>query len=1366
MAQNLIVSTYAFIIIYVYSIDDDNHRGILKVGKATLNTAPKPFDQLPPNCDLLMQAAKDRIDQQTTTAGIPYHIEYVELAHIINEVGQDVHFDDTAVHQVLLNSGYTRHVFSGLESSPQEWFDVNDVDTVKRAIAAVKEGRNCIDGPANEKKNIVIKFRKEQEAAICQTTAFFAHNGKMLWNAKMRFGKTLCALEVVRQCAFRKTLILTHRPAVKGGWFEDFRLIKFEGYQYGSKPSNGKNGQLQVGESFDVLAKSGAPFIYFASMQDLRGSWDKTSEKLKKNQDVFATQWDLVIIDEAHEGTKTPLGQSVIHQLEKRCKRFLYLSGTPYNILDQFKPEEIYTWDYIQEQEAKEQWPLHHPDEKNPYEGLAHLNIRTYNLGRVFENYNHSDDDYFDFSEFFRTLTGDEAADGRPLAEGEAVGNFAHANDVRRFLDLLCKPSEESYYPFSREEYKTYFAHTFWVLPGVNAAKALSSMLQAHPFFCQFHVVNVAGEGDKMEAEGDADDSSKTDKLEKDCVEKVKAAIASHERTITLSCGRMTTGVSIEQWTAVFMLAGAYNTKAAGYLQTIFRAQTPFKQTPGIKTECYAFDFAPDRTLTVIDEFIRNTQPKGDSGKGGKRITTDSFLRFCSVISIDGARTIDYDAHKFMTQVNRAYAEHIVGKGFHDDRLYTGISTIGKADLRWIQDIASVLRTTGRNSKDDGKVKVTGEGMTGENGGKGTSTPDNPNTDNPPSVKRKKAKPSPDELARSLLKDVLNIISVRMPMMIYGVVEEDENISLQEFITGIDQDSWAEFMPKGFTKDHFKQLGKFYNNDAFIASVADILGRAKATDCLSVKERVEAVAQLISTFRYPDKETVLTPWRVVNMHMTATLGGYDFYDEQHKTLLAEPRLVRQEGVTDKVLDPTNTHILEINSKSGVYPLWLAYTLFRMQGEGNMFGAPQTADDEKTLWRQVVERNIFIVCKTKMAEKITRRVLVGYDSSIRPNTTCIPVLVEMLRQSKDYSQLVDQISNPKTYGNNNMKDKKLKFNAVVGNPPYQIEGESTRKSPIYHLFYDLAFSLSSRSTLITPGRFLHKAGQTPKDWMDKILADTHFTVVRYFQNTSDVFSSVDIKGGVAITYYDTDKEFEAVGFFLEFKELESILKKVKSHKEENICNLISSQGLYKFTELTFEDYPRANEVQGKGTGSKITSNSITELHELFTEDNQDNDSIQILGLYKKHRDFRWIKKKYLQVNEYLPKYNVFVPEANGTGAIGEVLSTPIIGTPIIGTPMIGHTDTFLSVGCFDIPSEAEACLKYIKTKFARTMLGMLKATQHNPRDTWANVPLQDFTANSDIDWSASISAIDRQLYAKYGLSADEVAFIERMIKPME
>ncbi len=1361
MAQNLIESTYAYNIIYVYSIDDDHHRGILKVGKATLNTTPRPFEQLPPNCDLLLEAAKARIDQQTTTAGIPYHIEYVELAHIIDEEGKDLHFDDTLVHQVLLNSGYTRHIFAGLESVPQEWFDVSDVEIVKQAIAAVKEGRNSIDGPANIKHDIVITFRDEQLAAIQQTTAFFTHKGKMLWNAKMRFGKTLCALEVVRQCAFRKTLILTHRPAVKDGWFEDFRLIKFEGYQYGSKPSgNRKKGQALVGESFDVLAKSEAPFIYFASMQDLRGSWDKTSGKQKKNQDVFATKWDLVIIDEAHEGTKTSLGQSVIHHLEKQCKRFLYLSGTPYNILDQFRPEEIYTWDYVQEQEAKEQWPVLHPHQPNPYEGLAHLNIRTYNLGRVFDNYNRSDEDYFDFSEFFRTFTGDEVADGRPLAEGEAVGDFVHAKDVHAFLDLLCKPSEESYYPFSREEYKAYFAHTFWVLPGVKAAAALSIMLQKHPFFRDFYVVNVAGEGDKMEAEADADDSTKTDKLEKECVAKVKTAIKNHERTITLSCGRMTTGISIEQWTAVFMLAGAYKTKAAGYLQTIFRAQTPFKYTPGIKTECYAFDFAPDRTLMVIDDFIKNTRAKGDNRKAGKRLTTQSFLHFCSVIAIDGARTVEYDARRFMTQVNRAYAEHIVGKGFRDDRLYTGISTVGETDLGWIRKIAAALKGKGGKAKSDGTVKVTGEGLTGEKNGNGATTSRTAKASAQPSVKNK-PKPSPDEQARSLLKDLLELVSVRMPMMIYGVVEEDDNITLEEFIAGIDKDSWLQFMPKGFTKDHFKMIGKFYNNDAFIASVADILARSKATDRMGVKERVEAIADLVSTFHYPDNETVLTPWRVVNMHMACTIGGYDFFDDQHTSPLAEPRLVRQEGVTDRVLGSPDTRILEINSKSGVYPLWLAYTLFRMQGENSMFGPPQTEEEERALWKQVVERNIFVVCKTKMAEKITRRVLVGYNSDIHPNTTCLKGLVETLRKSKVYAPLVAKIINPKTYDNNNMKDKKLKFNAVVGNPPYQDSSRNNHNDAIYHLFIELANKLSDIGTLITPGRFLFGAGDTPDEWNKRILADKNVNVVYYAPKADTLFGNVDIKGGVAITMRNALNPQGPIGVFTLHDELASIIKKVVTDDFNSIVPIVHSPATYKFSTLAFQENKWLSDAVGRE--KRLRTNIFTKAPALFLDTCPNGDNyIGIWGLETGNkRAFKWLKSDYMATNANADRFKVILPKANGSGKFGEELTAPFIGKPFVG-----HTESFISIGAFENMYEAESAFKYIRTKFARTMLDTIKVTQDNFPDSWANVPLQDFTPNSDIDWSASVSDIDRQLYAKYGLSSDEVTFIEKMVKPMD
>ena len=1371
--MNLIESTYAYNIIYVYSIDNDKHRGILKIGKATLTTTPKPFDKLPPMCDELVQAAKERINQQTTTSGTSYKVEYVELAHFIED-GKDLSFTDSHVHHVLLNSGYERHEFKELDSSPQEWFEVDDVEIVKQAIKAVKEGRNSIDGPANKKSDVVIKFRDEQIAAINKTTKFFEKEGKMLWNAKMRFGKTLCALEVVRQCKFGKTLILTHRPAVKSGWFEDFRLIKFENYIYGSKPSdNNKNGQLAVGESFEYLQKSGKPFIYFASMQDLRGSWEKNSGKQKKNQDVFGTKWDLVIIDEAHEGTNTQLGQHVIHTLEKKCKRFLYLSGTPYNILNQFKPEEIYTWDYIQEQTAKEEWPKNHKDEENPYEGLARLNIRTYNLGRAFENYNHSDEDYFDFSEFFRTLTGNEKQDGRALTGNEAVGDFVHAADVHAFLDLLCKQSETSYYPFSREEYKLFFAHTFWVLPGVSAAKALSTMLREHPFFKQFYVVNVAGDGDEMENNANADDSAARFEAEKNCVEKVKKAIKGHERTITLSCGRMTTGVSIEQWTAVFMLAGAYNTKAAGYLQTIFRAQTPFKHTPGIKKECYAFDFAPDRTLTVIDEYIKNAQFREPNPTGGKTLTTESFLRFCSVIAIDGSSTIDYDAHSFMTQVNRAYAEHIVGKGFRDRRLYNGISTVGETDLDWIKEIAAVLNGKGGKTKgDDGKVTVTDEGMTGENATKPDSATTNttPGGDKP-STRKPKRKPSPDEVARTMLQDILHIVSVRMPMMIYGTVESNENLTLEGFIDSVDTDSWQEFMPRGFTKEHFKKhLLKYYNNDAFLASVADILSQAKATDNLGVKERVEAVAGLVSKFHYPDRETVLTPWRVVNMHMADALGGYDFFNEQHDSSLLEPRFVEHKGITREVFGSPETRILEINSKSGVYPLWIAYTLFRMQCDGSMF-APQNPEDEHELWKQVVEKNIFVVCKTNMAQKITNRALAGYSDDIKPNTMCIENLVDTLRTTKDYTKIISKITNPKAYDNNNMKGK-LKFNAVVGNPPYQevvakIETDNGQKVSIsiFQHFQMLSDRLARYTALIYPGgRWIHRSGKGMEKFGLDQINDPHLSMIHFFPKSTDVFKDVAIADGISIVLKDMNKK-EKGFLYIYSKDGKSTEVQAENPGEDLMpLNPLDAKIVSKIKHVVQSRFAFLHDTILPRSLFSIESDFV-ENNPLLVREYQEGDTLAAneVKLFTndkagKSGRARWyvVDRSVIKTGaEYLNRWKVIVSSAN---AGGQKRSNQI--SVVDNRSAFGRSRVALKT--FDTEQEALNFYRYCNSKLIRYTFLL---TDEALTSLAKLVPdISDYKDdNGVLDFSANI---DAQLYGLFSLTTDEVKFIEEMIRPME
>lgn len=338
----------------------------------------------------------------------------------------------------------------------------------------------------------------------------------------------------------------------------------------------------------------------------------------------------------------------------------------------------------------------------------------------------------------------------------------------------------------------------------------------------------------------------------------------------------------------------------------------------------------------------------------------------------------------------------------------------------------------------------------------------------------------------------------------------------------------------------------------------------------------------------------------------------------------------------------------------------------------------------------------------------------------------------------------------------------KFYAVIGNPPYQTEGNGNKTfaPPIYHEFMDAAYEVSDKVELITPARFLFNAGSTSKPWNQKMLNDEHFKVLRYEADASVVFPGTDIKGGVAVTYRDAGHVFGAIGTFTAFSELNSILHKVQSMCDCGLDSIVTNRGTYRFSQLAYNEKP---EEMKRVSDSRILSSAFERFPELFFSVKPDDgrEYVSIYGKEGGQRVYRWMRKDYLKENDNLHKYKVMVPKANGSGALGEVLSTPLIGKPLIG-----FTETFISVGEVNDNDEAEAILKYVKSKFARTMLGILKITQDNTKPVWRLVPLQDFTSNSDIDWSQSVADIDRQLYRKYGLSQDEIDFIESHVKEMD
>lgn len=1312
-------------LIYVFRINDAAHSGCLKIGEATLPDGSNVFE-LAPNSHILNKAAKDRIDQYTKTAGIEYELLYTEVTLYFSG-GTVKSFNDKAVHEVLLRSGIKRREAANWGS---EWFET-DLPTAINAIKAVKVGRkSLLATEISEGQNPII-FRPEQRDAIEKTKKQFYKGNQMLWNAKMRFGKTLSALQVIKDLNFRRTLILTHRPVVDDGWYEDFKKIFYdrEDFRYGSKIRGEKFSVLKAGAQEEKLR-----YVYFASMQDLRGS-ETVGGKFDKNNEIFSTSWDFIIIDEAHEGTQTELGQNVIKELTKPTTKVLSLSGTPFNLFDDYNEDELYTWDYVMEQKAKAQWDLKHFGDPNPYAGLPTMNIYTYDLGRLLHDYI-DEDVAFNFREFFRVNDS---------------GEFVHKKDVATFLDLLCKKDDSSAYPFSTEEYRNNFRHTLWMIPGVKSALALQRMLEKHPVFQYFTVVNVAGEGDPTEEENAEALALLRSKIGND---------PDQTRTITLSCGRLTTGVSVKEWTAVLMLSGSFNTAAASYMQTIFRVQTPATINGRMKEQCYVFDFAPDRTLKVLAETAKISTKAGKTS-GDDRRAMGEFLNFCPVIGMEGSKMRKFDVDAMLQQLKKVYIERVVNNGFEDGYLYNDeLMKLDSLALKEFEDLKKTIGQTKAMPKTN-SVDVNNQGLTNEEyeeleelEKKNKTKKDKPELteEQKKRLEELKAKKKNRETAISILRG----ISIRMPLMIYGadIDDEKEDITIDNFTSLIDPLSWEEFMPKGVTKQKFNAFRKYYDRDIFAAAAKRIRNMVRSADRLSIEQRIERITQIFATFRNPDKETVLTPWRVVNMHISDTLGGYTFFesDFDEKKTLADPRFVERGKVTAEVFNP-DTRILEINSKTGLYPLYMAYSTYRAR-LASLKTSPESVEKEWEIWSEVVAENIFVICKTPMAKSITRRTLLGF----RKGKTNMWAPKDLINKIKNQAELFI-----KKVGD--LVGKNVKINAIVGNPPYQEEGESTRKAPIYHLFYDIAFQLSDIVSLITPGRFLFKVGQTPSEWMDKMLSDTHFKVVDYFQKSNEVFPSVDIKGGVAIGLRDKNANFGAIEFFSEYPQLVSIMNKVKVHKNivHNLFSeIVSSQGIYRFSEYALNNIPRIIEVQGKGTAAKITSNAFENLPEIFVESEQEIDgkAVQIMGRVKGNREIRWIKAEYLQPCEYLDYYNVFVPEANGTGAIGEVLSTPVIGVPVIG-----HTDTFLSIGKFASAQEASACLKYVKSKFARCLLGTLKATQHNPKDTWANVPMQDFTEKSDIDWSKSVDEIDAQLYKKYNLSDEEIDFIDTMIKPM-
>ncbi len=338
---------------------------------------------------------------------------------------------------------------------------------------------------------------------------------------------------------------------------------------------------------------------------------------------------------------------------------------------------------------------------------------------------------------------------------------------------------------------------------------------------------------------------------------------------------------------------------------------------------------------------------------------------------------------------------------------------------------------------------------------------------------------------------------------------------------------------------------------------------------------------------------------------------------------------------------------------------------------------------------------------------------------------------------------------------------MKFDVVVGNPPFQETLEGTSDAPVYNYFYDLASVIGKKYCLISPARFLFNAGGTSKAWNERMLNDPHIKVEYYNPKAADVFRDTGFKGGVAVLYRDEFKDLGPIGTFTKFPLLNEILAKVtRSDTFESIIPMVTLQEKFDLKKL-YTDYPQMEPLIGsKGKEKRLTTSIFSTVPSLFNNHNSSDCDVEILGLIDNKRVYKFINGKYIVNHENLNSWKVILPKSNGTGLFGERLSSPIVGRP-----GLGHTQSFISFGKFNSSAEADNLLKYLKSKFCRALLGAIKITQDNNPATWAKVPVQDFSNDSNIEWNKPVSDIDHQLYMLYGLNQDEIDFIESKVKPM-
>lgn len=1434
----------AYKVLYVYQINDGRHDGRLKVGDATYHTSKtleeiqeeanenSPFRNsgFPWSTSEIVDAARKRIDEQTKTADVEYKLLWAVLAvkPDLEVPGRYLSFRDYEIHSVLMRSGVVKS-FTRNDKKSGEWFEA-PIETVKKAFQALIEGRDSIDN--SNPTALQITLRDEQKAAVKETLKVFrkgtVDNPKdFLWNAIMRFGKTLTTYALVKELDdVSKVLIMTHRPVVLSGWYEDFgkSFDSASGWKFGSKK--------EYGESWDKV-KNIEKFFYFASIQDLRGSFiDEFEENglgdeelsaalYSKNSELFGTEFDLIVLDESHEGTQTGLAELVNSNL--RAKYRLHLSGTPFNIIDGFEGGEVYSWSYTDEQKASEDWQRRHeawledssnayPGDVNPYGKLPRMEIRNLWINDIFKNHSAVDPTTtrFNFAKFFEVdrskLTAGKVYDDfhqfTNVAAIDQLLNHMTANDEHGSLEVETGSAQVDHknWPFSRDNSKRDFAHTFWVVPTVEAAVALHERLNVHPGFSDFAVVNATGDNDG----GDA-------------LAAVKKAIKENDRTITLSVGKLTTGTTVPEWTAVFMLSNMRSPML--YMQTIFRVKSSGSLADGRQKEVgYVFDFAPDRSLEMISQSVAKTASRVDGyadltlaeKDNVERAEMEEMLKYLPVISYEGNRFVTANTDKLMRTLHKVYIGRAVDSGFYDPKLF-------KFDFHGITDeqmefANKMVGLIGKSSKDSAIKKMTIATSRLSEADKKILDKDRP----------KRGAPQPekdawDEAAQKLSDDrkngkkivqLLRGVSARIPMLVFAT-DVNQTVTLDNLPEIIDDESWKEFMPKGFDKEAWDNLKGFFNRPVFEGACDEIRNRVRKIYTLPMIPRIAGIAHIFSIFRNPDKETILTPWSVVNLQVADTLGGLRFVDNDGKwftknnldsesdpshtwseiedsdgELELDPQWTEVDEDLKKFWDDNYTTALDINSKTALYPLYMAASLwYRIREEyRSEVGTIDLKTDEE-IWKEVVENQIFVNCRVPYSKSIAQRVLAGHnDWTVKASVIDVLDIRRKLNDSKikkeDQKAVWKWLFNPKNLhtaterANEVLTSENLeeivalakasnedKFSVITSNPPYQMENDSNGATAVYHHFMNVSQMISRSISMIYPLRWTNGGqGEGLNEFKEKETISKHYSKYFATMNSENIFENVEIKGGLNYFLWTLNENPSTSVYIDGMHEervslsngLDIVILSILGSK------LLSSKILVKnsFADNVMPRYWYGSTLMNESSLRKIQS---------------DDSVVECFYAPKGSGVISSIRVKRDSLSERtLDDYKVFTLKT--APPLGWPEDNSRRGRIFVGQPNQCVTASFLKVGSFTTEKEAINCIRYMKTDFFVFLQTIVSVTHNAPRRNYKYIPNVNFATGEILDKPGTFldfskpETLDDQLAKIYNLTEDERNLMTKDLKP--